>query len=269
MAVNQEKPRLGGWAVAVVLLGLLGGAIGYFDLRHKDQPRADHVLKWGLIWTVISVGVWLVLVTVLVLAIAWAVGSGSRSSGIALVTSPVVTAAQPTTTDATASQNAFAYTGGSENELKAKLAANPQDSQAWRDLATFYEQKQQTKQAIGALSRYVALRPNDQGALAELGNQWGTIATGYSNDYTAAGQSPAKKQAAYSHYLTAERNAETAYKKLVRLDPSDATTQLQLGQAAQSAADKAVARAAFLTFLRLTPNDPIAPQVRQTLRSLH
>jgi regulator of sirC expression with transglutaminase-like and TPR domain len=78
----------------------------------------------------------------------------------------------------------------------------------------------------------------------------------------------AKQQAALTAYQTAQRNAEAAYKKLSALNPSDATTQIQLGQAAQAANDAKVAIAAYKTFLRLAPSDPLAPQVRRVLKSL-
>ena len=45
----------------------------------------------------------------------------------------------------------------------------------------------------------------------------------------------AKQQTAYSGYQSAQRNAENAYQRLVGLNPKDATSQIQLGQAAQAA----------------------------------
>jgi predicted TPR repeat methyltransferase len=52
------------------------------------------------------------------------------------------------------------------------------------------------------------------------------------------------------------------------LNPSDATTQIQLGQAAQAAGDSATAIAAYTAFLKLAPTDPLAAQVKQALASL-
>ena len=150
-----------------------------------------------------------------------------------------------------------------------------------------------------ALERYTALRPKDQGALAELASQYGTLATTYSNDYAAAQQSMAEQESPASafgpasttpfgkalasrgsaqgpdlgrgrdarrrrssrpptpKYQNAQRNAESAYRKLVVLNPSDATSQIQLGQAAQAAQDPATAIAAFKAFLKLAPTDPL------------
>jgi cytochrome c-type biogenesis protein CcmH/NrfG len=209
-------------------------------------------------------------------------------------------------------QNALNFgsgTGTSISKLEGKTVKHPQDAKAWRDLATAYEQKQRTQDAVNALERFTALRPKDQGALAELASQYGTLASTYSTDYTNAQQEAAaqsspggafapssttpfgkafndpnalqdpiatavqalsttKQTTAYTNYQTAQSNAEAAYKKLSALSPNDATTQIQLGQAAQAANDTKVAIAAYKKFLKLAPSDPLAPQVKQVLKSL-
>jgi cytochrome c-type biogenesis protein CcmH/NrfG len=209
-------------------------------------------------------------------------------------------------------QNALNFgssSGTSVSGLVKKTNKNPQDAKAWRDLATAYEQKQRPQDAVNALERYSALRPKDQGALAELASEYGTLATTYSTDYSnaqeeaAAQSSPgaafapgastplgkafndpaslkdpisaavqtlasAKQSTAYTNYQTAETNAENAYKKLSALNPNDASTQIQLGQAAQAANDTKTAVTAYKTFLKLAPTDPLAPQVKQVLKSL-
>ncbi len=209
-------------------------------------------------------------------------------------------------------QNAlhFGSSGGSSiSGLVKKTNKHPQDAKAWRDLATAYEQKQRTQDAVNSLERYSALRPKDQGALAELASQYGTLATSYSTEYSnaqqeaAAQSSPgaafapgastpfgkafndpaalkdpistavqtlasARQSTAYANYQGAQRNAEAAYKKLAVLNPNDASTQIQLGQAAQAANDTSVAIAAYKTFLRLAPSDPLTPQVKRVLKGL-
>ncbi len=208
-------------------------------------------------------------------------------------------------------QNAFHFGGGgtSVSKLQKKADKNPTDAQAWRDLATALEQKQRTQEAVNALERYTALKPKDQGALAELASQYGTLATTYSNDYTnaqneaLAAATPGsafappsttalgkafndpnalkdpisaavqtlvstKQSTAYSNYQTAQQNAEKTYKKLAALNPNDATTQIQLGQAAQSAQDVKTAIAAYDRFLKLAPTDPLAAQVKSALKAL-
>ena len=80
--------------------------------------------------------------------------------------------------------------------------------------------------------------------------------------------SSTNQSTAYSNYQTAQQNAESAYQRLVKLNPSDATTQIQLGQAAQAAGDTKTAIAAFEKFLKLAPTDPLAAQVKQALKAL-
>lgn len=73
---------------------------------------------------------------------------------------------------------------------------------------------------------------------------------------------------AYTKYQEAQKNSESTYQKLAALTPNDATVQIQLGQAAQSAGDNAAAIAAFKQFLKLAPTDPLAAQVKQALKAL-
>ena len=84
-------------------------------------------------------------------------------------------------------QNAFNFGrtsgGASISSLERKTEKNPLDAQAWRDLATAYETKQRTDDAIGALSQYVGLRSKDTGALAELASQYTQQANRYAQDY--------------------------------------------------------------------------------------
>jgi regulator of sirC expression with transglutaminase-like and TPR domain len=81
-------------------------------------------------------------------------------------------------------------------------------------------------------------------------------------------QAQTKQSTAYANYQGAQKSAEAAYRKLVALNPSDATTQIQLGQAAQSAGDTKTAIAAYNAFLKLAPTDPLAAQVKRALKSL-
>jgi len=80
--------------------------------------------------------------------------------------------------------------------------------------------------------------------------------------------SSTKQSTAYSKFQEAQKNAEAAYQKIVALTPTDATVQIQLGQAAQSAGDNKTAIAAYKAFLKLAPTDPLAAQVKQALKSL-
>lgn len=204
-------------------------------------------------------------------------------------------------------QNAFGGSGGTSiGKLESKVNKHPQDAASWRELATAYETKQRSADAITALERYTALKPKDAGALSELGSQYTTLANTYATDYQNAqlegamaapqtlftppasttfgkifadpkglqdpiatllqSQATTKLQAAYSKYQQAQSNAEATYKKVAKLTPNDVTVQYQLGQAAQAAGDYAGAAAAYRRFLKLAPTDVDAPQVKQLLQ---
>ena len=210
-------------------------------------------------------------------------------------------------------QNAFNFGkaggGTSISSLEKKTEKHPLDAQAWRDLATAYETKQRTDDAIRALSQYTALKSNDAGALAELASEYSQQAQRYAQDYQATQQQVAlqtppaavfappsttpfgkafndpkalqdpisttlQQQAqqaqttALTNYQSAQRNAEAAYQRLVKLTPNDANAQLQLAQAAQAASDTAVALKAYQRFLVLAPSDPLSAQVRQQVKQL-
>ncbi len=100
-------------------------------------------------------------------------------------------------------QNLFSFSnngGSSVSSLQSKAAKHPNDPTAWRNLATALEQKQRTQEAVSALEHYTTLRPKDQGALAELASQYGTLATNYSNDYAAAQQQMAEQESPASAF---------------------------------------------------------------------
>jgi cytochrome c-type biogenesis protein CcmH/NrfG len=217
------------------------------------------------------------------------VGSGSTGIGDAL-------------------QNAFNFGSGgtSIGKLEKKVQAHPKNANAWHDLATAYEQKQRTQDAVNALERYTALRPKDSGALDELASQYTTLAQNYATDYQTAqadaqaaqpstafapsssttfgkifsdpaglqdpigsviaSQAQQRAQTAYSSYQTAQANAESTFKKLVKLTPNDVTVYYQLGQSAMAAGNYKDAVGAFAKFLKLSPNDVEAPQVKQLLK---
>jgi cytochrome c-type biogenesis protein CcmH/NrfG len=84
-------------------------------------------------------------------------------------------------------QNAFNFgksSGGpSISSLEHKTQKNPLDAKAWRDLATAYETKQRTSDAIVALAQYTGLRPKDADALAELASEYNQQANQYAQDY--------------------------------------------------------------------------------------
>jgi cytochrome c-type biogenesis protein CcmH/NrfG len=192
--------------------------------------------------------------------------------------------------------------------LQHKVDKQPQNAAAWRDLATAYEAKQRPQDAVNALERYTALRPKDSDALAELASQYTTLSQTYATDYQtaqaeAAAASPSsatapapntvfgkifndpkglldpigsvgfaaassKAQTAYAGYQSSMSSAEATFKRLAKLTPKDVTVQYQLGQAATAAGDYKGAAKAYVTFLKLSPTDVDAPQVKKLLKAV-
>jgi tetratricopeptide (TPR) repeat protein len=218
---------------------------------------------------------WMFVVLAVVFALGFVVfGVGSGSSGIS---------------DALQGAFHFGSSGTSISSLEKKTREHPQQAKAWRDLATAYEQKQRTADAVHALQRYTGLKPKDQGALSELALQQTQLANSIATDlqnveiaaqtiapqttFTPSGNSAfarmysspdalqnpivaavqadaqAKVDAGRVRLQGAETAALQTYQKLEKLNPKDATTQLNLGQAAQNAGDAQAAVAAYKAFL--------------------
>jgi tetratricopeptide (TPR) repeat protein len=190
----------------------------------------------------------------------------------------------------------------SVSDAEQKVLDNPKDPQAFRDLATAQQAAGNTDDAIEALQGYVSLRPKDTDALRELASLYLSKASAaqqraqiyqYRSDYLAPGAirdtifqiggSPLEPDpitnavstsyesqisAASSEAQTASAQAVDAYRKITEAHPQDPAVQLELAQAAQAAGDVATTVAAYKAFLRLAPDDPTAPQVRQILKQL-
>jgi cytochrome c-type biogenesis protein CcmH/NrfG len=176
-------------------------------------------------------------------------------------------------------QNAFNFGktsgGASISSLEHKTAKDPLDAQAWRDLATAYETKQRTDDAVRALSQYVGLRPKDTGALAELASEYGQQANAAAQDYQNI-QSEALSQVPPSAVFAPP--ASTPFGKAFNdpkalQDPISTTIQQQLQakqqtaltnyQTAQQNAEKT-----YRQIVKLTPNDANAQlQLAQAAQS--
>ena len=188
------------------------------------------------------------------------------------------------------------------------MAQHPNNAADWHALAVAFEQKHQTSDAINALERYTTLKPKDSGALIELAGQYTQQAQSLqaqAQDAQAAAveanpqatlappsttplgkvfssssglQSPItnvvsrqtvdQAQALYQQYSQASSKTEDTYRRVAALTPSDASAQIQLGQAALAANDTKTAIIAFQKFLKLAPSDPEAGNVKRELKAL-
>ena len=197
--------------------------------------------------------------------------------------------------------------GPSASKLEQKTREHPRDAQALRELVTAYETDQRIDDAARALERYVALRPKDVDANQELTGLYqrqlqelsteAQIAqaetptteasifrpastTPLGQAYGAGGaladpiESAASTtlQSKFSELQTRADAIQTRLlavaKRVVALDPTDPTAQFQLAQVADAKGDTAAAVAAYKTFLKLSPDDPLAAQAKDRLKQL-
>ena len=191
----------------------------------------------------------------------------------------------------------------SVEEARERVARNPNDAGAQRDLATALSVEARTDEAIVALLRYSELRPRDENALRELAGLYLSKANRLQQDaeqaalragYLTAGSTfsaPLKLpegatlaqdpivtaittevnktvSAAYAASQEAYGSASGAYEKVVALTPNDPNVQLELAQTAQRAGNFARAIAAYEEFVRLAPDDPSTPIVKQQIKAL-
>lgn len=193
--------------------------------------------------------------------------------------------------------------GPSVSAARKAVRQDPKDAQAWMKLATALQTQGHNDQAIAPLDRYLALRPKDTSALSTLAVLYLTKANTLAGQAQLAqaqaqgapspypfGLDPATKlgQAIgpdpileaqgtaattsfsdlYVRMQTAYRQAAGVYRKLTTLQPHDASLQIQLGQAAESAGELATAIGAYKTFLKLAPQDPSAKIVKDRIKQL-
>lgn len=203
--------------------------------------------------------------------------------------------------------NTGGSTGPSISKLEKRTRNEPQNAQAFRELATAYETDQRNKDAIAALERYTTLKPKDTDALQELAGLYQRSLSDLNTQAQAiqaatpvadrsafdppastplgkAFADPSALQDPLTQALTTQitarfselqqqanelqRNLLATDKKVVALDPNDPTAQFQLAQVADGTGDQATAIAAYKRFLKLSPEDPLAAQVKQRLKQL-
>ncbi len=197
--------------------------------------------------------------------------------------------------------NVFGHGGSSVSKALGEVKKHPTDPKGFRDLATAYEAKGDTPNAITALQQYTRLKPKDPKALSELGSLQLTQAQTYVSEYqassqnqqlaapsqgfrpagtlgTALGTDPIEQASAsiastatqglYQSATVAYSSAVSTFKSLVKVEPANANAQFQLAQAAQTAGDRTTAVAAYKAFVKLNPGSSTAAQVQQLIKQL-
>jgi Flp pilus assembly protein TadD len=198
--------------------------------------------------------------------------------------------------------NIFGGGGGpSVSSAQKAIRDHPNDPKGYRDLATAYESKGDTTDAISALQELTLKKPKDAQAWTELAGLQQTQAQNYLTDYqnayeiqqlaapsaaflptgklaTAIGTNPIEQAASttassatndlYQKVQLAYNGSVQSWTALSKLQPKSADVWFSLGQAAQSAGDSATAVKAYTTYLKLNPDATSAAQIRALIKSL-
>ena len=190
----------------------------------------------------------------------------------------------------------------SVSEAEQRVAENPRDLEALRELVTANQAAGDTRGAVETLERMVELRPRDADLLRELAgvylaqssdaseraqtlqfrNAYLAPATTVSGILELGGRpldvDPITNavstsleddiSAAFGEAQQAASQGVATFKRVAALSPRDPNVQLELAQAAQQAGDNETTIAAYEKFLELAPEDPTAPEVRRILKQL-
>jgi tetratricopeptide (TPR) repeat protein len=197
----------------------------------------------------------------------------------------------------------FHSSGTSVSRALKEVQHHPKDPKGFRDLATAYEAKGDTANAIGALQQYTDIRTKDAKAWTELAGLEMTNAqdfiSQYQNAYAAEqlaapdqgllpsstspvgkalGSNPIERSAATELNTSvsdlgqraqlAYSNAIASYRKVASIQPKSPNAWFQLAQAAQTTGDSATAVDAYKHYLKLNPNGSTAAQIRSLIKSL-
>jgi len=186
------------------------------------------------------------------------------------------------------------------SDAQDAIKKDPKKAQAYVDLSQAYQRDGNIDAAIPPLVTYTKLRPKNQNVLQELAglysiqaskaqnvaaqaNQDYTNASGLSTlqsgstaqlfqpgalDKTIQDAASTRGQAANTKMNEAYRNAAGTYAKLVKLSPRNSQLWFLDALSAEQASLNPQAIAAYRQFLKLSPNAPEAPQVKQRIKQL-
>jgi Flp pilus assembly protein TadD len=161
--------------------------------------------------------------------------------------------------------------------LQTLRQLSPKDTDALTQLAGLYLSK-----ANVARARAQAIQVESQDAFSgqifsiDPNSKFGQALQGSADPFTGAdpvnkavqGQVNTQATDAYTAMSTAYTNAVSVYRQIASLNPIDPSVQLQLAEAADASGDTKTSTAAYQRFLKLAPDDPTAPAIRQRLKQL-
>jgi tetratricopeptide (TPR) repeat protein len=190
----------------------------------------------------------------------------------------------------------------SAKEAREQIEKNPNDVQAYRDLANALTLEGDNAGAISALEQYTGRRPKDAEAKLELARLYVSRGDVLSSQAQAAqaeassalagaafapagnqlgqalGQDPITEAVQarvnerlndiYTRLQTEYRLAVSVYADAARLRPRDSSLQFELARAAEAANDTQAAIAAYERYLELAPDDANAPAIRDRIKQL-
>ncbi len=243
-------------------------------------PRLRHRAKWVFAFLAVVFGLGFVV---------FGVGTGVSGTSIGDILNDVFSS------------------GGSDqpsvDAAEKKLQENPDDAAAQLELANALQSEGRIDDAINALVRYTSLAPKDVDARAQLAALYDRQAN-EARDRVGALQAAAVSQApgqlfdppadsplgaalsqdaieqavsgsaneritaAVADAQAAYRKSQNVYEQLTKLEPTEPSHFLRLGQASELAGDTTAAIAAYEQFLELSPDDASAPLVEQQLKLL-
>jgi tetratricopeptide (TPR) repeat protein len=255
----------------------------------QKRPAYEEQLFFGRLRNHAKI-VFVMLAFVFVISFVF-LGVGSGSTGISQIVSNFFSGSSSS--------------GKSLSSLGKATLAHPKEAAAWLAYANKLQQDNRLDEAATALTRYLQLKPKDTDQMRVLASiylrraqDWNTVYNDQQSYTQAVSPTPSLNPSSSSPLgkalsgltnplstaVSSQTNsaAVTAYQQVIsyltqrvamdrrvaKLQPGDATTQLELAQAATDANDTKTAIAAYKAFLKLAPSDSSAPAARTALKAL-
>ncbi len=204
--------------------------------------------------------------------------------------------------------NLFGSGSGTSSQIdkdQKRIDKNPKDFAAYKDMASAQASDGKIDAAIATLVKLKAVAPKDVDGLTQLASLYVRKAedarlaavnaqaeaqgTANPSAFAPAPTSPfgkvfksfsaplstaistgssTKFNNAYTKMTAAYSQAVGAYQDVAKVNPNDPSIQFALAQTAEQATDTKTAIAAYKRFLKLAPEDPTAPAIRQRIKQL-
>jgi tetratricopeptide (TPR) repeat protein len=205
--------------------------------------------------------------------------------------------------------NLFGSGSGTSSQIdkdQKRIDKNPKDYAAYTDMAAAQASDDKIDAAIATLVKLKAVAPKNVDGLTQLASLYlrkadaarlvavnaqaqaqgtadptafapaattpfGKVFKSFSAPLSTAIStgSSTKFNDAYSKMTAAYGQAVGAYQDVAKASPNDPSIQFALAQTAEQASDPKTAIAAYKRFLKLAPEDPTAPAIRQRIKQLN